>query len=66
MKSFFNVLWVVLWEDLDIVLVGELWDLEIIVFVIIVVEIGYLVFGIFYINLVVGIIDWMLDVFLVN
>lgn len=53
-------------EDLDVILVGELCDLEIICFVILVVEIGYLVFGIFYINFVLKIIDCIIDVFLVE
>lgn len=43
-----------------------MWDLEIIGLVCSAVEIGYLVFGIFYINLVVGMVDWMLDVFLLE
>lgn len=64
--GFSEVLCLVLWEDLDIILVGEMCDLEIICLVLIVVEIGYLVFGILYIILVVKIIDWVVDVFLVE
>lgn len=41
-----------------------MWDLEIICLVLIVAEIGYFVFGILYIMLVVKIIDWVVDVFL--
>lgn len=53
-------------EDFDVILVGELCDLEIIWLVILVVEIGYFVFGILYINLVFKIIDCIIDVFFVE
>lgn len=66
MYGFNEVLCLVLCEDLDIILVGEFCDLEIICLVLIVVEIGYLVFGILYISLVVKIIDCIIDVFLVG
>lgn len=41
-------LWVVLWEDFDVILFGELCDSEIICLVLMVVEIGYLVLVILY------------------
>lgn len=61
--SFVQVLWVVLCEDLDVLLVGELCDMEIICLVLIVVEIGYLVLIILYVVLVVCVVDCIIDVF---
>lgn len=62
--DFFVVLKHVLCQDFDIILVGEMWDLEMMLVVVMVVEIGYLVFATLYIQLVVQMIDCFIDIFL--
>lgn len=54
---------VVICQDVDVIFVGELCDLEIILFVIMVVEMGLFVFGMLYMNSVFKIVDCLIDVF---
>lgn len=63
---FVVVFCVVLCQDLDVILFGELCDSEIICLVLIVVEIGYLVMVILYICGVVLVVERLIDVFLVE
>lgn len=65
-KSFSNALRAALREDPDIVLVGELRDLETIALAITAAETGHLVFGTLHTNSAAGTIDRMLDVFPAN
>lgn len=65
-KSFANALKAALREDPDIVLVGELRDLETIALAISAAETGHLVFGTLHTNSAAGTIDRMLDVFPAN
>ena len=65
-KTFANALKAALREDPDIVLVGELRDLETITLAISAAETGHLVFGTLHTNSAAGTIDRMLDVFPAN
>ncbi|MEY2983894.1 MAG: twitching motility protein, partial [Cyanobacteriota bacterium] len=65
-KSFANALRSALREDPDIVLVGELRDLETIALAISAAETGHLVFGTLHTNSAAGTIDRILDVFPAN
>jgi twitching motility protein PilT len=62
-KSFANALKAALREDPDIILVGEMRDLETIGLAISAAETGHLVFGTLHTNSAAGTIDRMLDVF---
>lgn len=62
-KSFANALKAALREDPDIILVGEMRDLETIALAISAAETGHLVFGTLHTNSAAGTIDRMLDVF---
>ncbi|TVQ46343.1 MAG: type IV pilus twitching motility protein PilT [Gloeocapsa sp. DLM2.Bin57] len=62
-KSFANALKSALREDPDIILVGELRDLETISLAITAAETGHLVFGTLHTNSAAGTIDRMIDVF---
>jgi twitching motility protein PilT len=65
-KSFANALKAALREDPDIVLVGEMRDLETIALAISAAETGHLVFGTLHTNSAAGTVDRMLDVFPAN
>lgn len=62
-KSFANALKAALREDPDIILVGEMRDLETIGLAISAAETGHLVFGTLHTNSAAGTVDRMLDVF---
>ncbi|MBD2310897.1 type IV pilus twitching motility protein PilT [Desertifilum sp. FACHB-1129] len=62
-KSFANALKAALREDPDIILVGEMRDLETISLAVSAAETGHLVFGTLHTNSAAGTIDRMLDVF---
>lgn len=62
-KSFANALRAALREDPDIILVGEMRDLETISLAVSAAETGHLVFGTLHTNSAAGTIDRMLDVF---
>lgn len=58
---FVKVLCYILCQDLDVIMVGEICDLEMVQYVIQVVMMGYFVFLILYINDVVLVIMWFSD-----